>query len=174
MSWGFESAILRRRTAAECNAPDGTQAERNQPAQRRRDQRAQQHGVQLAAESLAQRGGIGHEIAQMQRVAQRDGGDILYGDAEQEIKTSVKIFNNTVTLTRNGETQSRIVITPGQRQACVYETPYGSFVFGFTGEKLRHRFTEQGGELFVRYRVDTEKQPLQTNEITLKVRKCEP
>lgn len=100
--------------------------------------------------------------------------DILYGDAEQEIKTSVKIFNNTVTLTRNGETQSRIVITPGQRQACVYETPYGSFVFGFTGEKLRHRFTEQGGELFVRYRVDTEKQPLQTNEITLKVRKCEP
>ncbi len=100
--------------------------------------------------------------------------DVLYGDAEQEIKTSVKIFNNTVTLTRNGETQSRIVITPGQRQACVYETPYGSFVFGFTGEKLRHRFTEQGGELFVRYRVDTEKQPLQTNEITLKVRKCEP
>lgn len=100
--------------------------------------------------------------------------DVLYGDAEQEIKTSVKIFNNTVTLTRNGEVQSRIVITPGQRQACVYETPYGSFVFGFTGEKLRHRFTEQGGELFVRYRVDTEKQPLQTNEITLKVRKCEP
>lgn len=100
--------------------------------------------------------------------------DVLYGDTEQEIKTSVKIFNNTVTLTRNGETQSRIVITPGRRQACVYETPYGSFVFGFTGEKLRHRFTEQGGELFVRYRVDTEKQPLQTNEITLKVRKCEP
>lgn len=100
--------------------------------------------------------------------------DVLYGDTEQEIKTSVKIFNNTVTLTRNGETQSRIVITPGRRQACVYETPYGSFVFGFTGEKLRHRFTEQGGELFVRYRVDIEKQPLQTNEITLKVRKCEP
>lgn len=100
--------------------------------------------------------------------------DVLYGDVEQEIKTSVKIFNNTVTLTRNGEAQSRIVITAGQRQACVYETPYGSFVFGFTGEKLRHRFTEQGGELFVRYRVDTEKQPLQTNEITLKVRKCEP
>lgn len=100
--------------------------------------------------------------------------DVLYGDTEQEVKTSVKLFQNTVTLTRSGEYESRIVLTVGERRTCAYSTPYGTFVMGFTGEKLHHRFTERGGELFVRYRVDTENSPLQTNEITLKVRKCDP
>lgn len=100
--------------------------------------------------------------------------DTLYGDREEKIQTSVKICGNSVTLTRRSLPETRLVLEQNVRHACQYATPYGTLLMGFTAEKICHSFHEKGGELFLRYAVDTENNPFQINEITLKVKDVQP
>lgn len=100
--------------------------------------------------------------------------DTLYGDREEKIKTSVKVCGNEVTLTRHSLPETRLVLELNVRHTCQYATPYGTLLMGFTAKEIRHSFQENGGELFLRYTVDTERNPFQTNEITLKVKDVQP
>ncbi len=60
-----------------------------------------------------------------------------------------------VTLMRSGEFKVAMVFEPDMRHICVYETPYMPIEMCIATRKLKNTIGEDGGELCVRYSIET-------------------
>lgn len=98
-----------------------------------------------------------------------DEGQIL--DTYEEIKTNIFIKSETsVVLQRNGAINSRMLIEKDMRNTCYYSTPHGDLVIGIFGEDFSFKLDENGGEIKLRYTIDSNLQLLSRNEVNISVR----
>ncbi len=108
-----------------------------------------------------------------------DGEYILTYSEQQtldgsNLKTQLTVKNNkTVILERKGDLNSRLVITEGERNSCIYAIPQGSLTLGIYGKEVKCDLTETGGRLKMSYAIDANLNPLSENtvEITVEERK---
>lgn len=97
---------------------------------------------------------------------------ITYSDDPTESGTKTKTQltiqkSGTVILDRRGELNSRLVITEGERNNCLYAIPQGSMTLGIYGKKVKNNMTAKGGTVEMIYSIDMNLQPLSENEVEI-------
>ncbi len=97
---------------------------------------------------------------------------ITYNDDPTEsggqTKTQLTIQKSgTVILDRRGDLNSRLIITEGERNNCLYAIPQGSLTLGIYGKKVKSNMTANGGTLKMVYSIDMNLEPLSDNEVEI-------
>lgn len=77
--------------------------------------------------------------------------------------------DNTVILERRGDLNSRLIITEGERNSCLYAIPQGSLTLGIYGKEVKSNLTDRGGTVKMVYTIDVDMQPLSSNEVEITV-----
>ena len=85
-----------------------------------------------------------------------------------QTKTQLTIQKSgTVILDRRGDLNSRLVITEGERNNCLYAIPQGSMTLGIYGKQVKSNMTASGGTVKMVYSIDMNLQPLSDNEVEI-------
>ena len=97
---------------------------------------------------------------------------ITYSDdpTESGNKTKTQLTvqkGGTVILDRHGDLNSRLVITEGERNNCLYAIPQGSMTLGIYGKQVKSNMTANGGTVKMVYSIDMNLQPLSDNEVEI-------
>ena len=71
---------------------------------------------------------------------------------------------------RKGAYNSCMVIEKGIRNNCFYQTPHGELSLGIFGEKVFSRLNNNGGEISMKYTIDTGSQMLSRNNVNISIR----
>ncbi len=91
-------------------------------------------------------------------------------DSGNNTKTQLTIQKNgTVILDRRGDLSSRLIITEGERNNCLYAIPQGSMSLGIYGKEIKSNMTAHGGSVKMVYSIDMNLQPLSDNEVEILV-----
>ncbi len=78
---------------------------------------------------------------------------------------------NMISIIRTGTYQTHLVVQPGRKHFCHYETPFGDFAVGVSARYVRNRLTDEGGSMRLRYTVDANSTLLSDNEIWIDIKK---
>ena len=97
---------------------------------------------------------------------------ITYSDdpTESGNKTKTQLTvqkDGTVILDRRGDLNSRLVITEGERNSCLYAIPQGSMTLGIYGKSVKSNMTACGGTLKMVYSIDMNLTPLSENKVEI-------
>ena len=97
---------------------------------------------------------------------------ITYSDDPTESGTQTKTQltiqkSGTVILDRRDDLNSRLVITEGERNNCLYAIPQGSMTLGIYGKQVKSNMTASGGTVKMVYSIDMNLQPLSDNEVEI-------
>lgn len=91
-------------------------------------------------------------------------------ESGNKTKTQLTIQKcGTVILDRRGDLNSRLIITEGERNNCLYAIPQGSLTLGIYGKEVKSDMTECGGRVKMVYSIDMNLQPLSDNEVEILV-----
>lgn len=91
-------------------------------------------------------------------------------ESGNKTKTQLTIQKcGTVILDRRGDLNSRLIITEGERNNCLYAIPQGSLTLGIYGKEIKSSMTAHGGTLKMVYSIDMNLQPLSDNEVEILV-----
>ncbi len=92
-------------------------------------------------------------------------------DTGDEVKTQIYIKpDDSVVLQRTGTVRSKILIEKGNRNNCFYSTPIGDLTIGVYGEKIEHNLTDNGGEIKLKYTIDSDLKLISRNEVNITIR----
>ena len=86
-----------------------------------------------------------------------------------EIETYIK-SEDSVVLQRSGTINSKILIEKNNRNNCFYSTPMGDLTIGVYGEVIEHNLSENGGEVKLKYTIDSDLKLISRNEVNISVR----
>ncbi len=75
--------------------------------------------------------------------------------------------DNTVVLERRGDLNSRLVITKGERNNCLYAMPQGTLSLGIYGKEVKSNLTESGGTVKMVYTIDANLEPISENTVEI-------
>lgn len=115
------------------------------------------------------------ELATEGTLREFDGEYIIAYSEEQTVegsKTKTQLIikdDKTVVLERKGAVTSRLVITQGERNNCIYAIPQGSMTLGIYGKEVKSNMTSCGGSVKMTYTIDVNLQQLSTNEVEILV-----
>lgn len=106
-----------------------------------------------------------------------DSFHISYEDSEAtgfngSITEIYVIDNKYASIIRTGEIQSDLVIEPGKKHHCHYETPYGSMDIGIYTHSIVNNLKDDGGTLYMKYTIDINTSYMSDNEIILNIKKA--
>ena len=91
-------------------------------------------------------------------------------ESGSKTKTQLTVQKDgTVILDRRGDLNSRLVITEGERNQCIYAIPQGSMTLGIYGKEVKSDLTESGGTVKMVYSIDMNLQPLSENVVEILV-----
>ncbi len=113
------------------------------------------------------------ELSTEGTIREFDGDYIItYNDDPTEsggqTKTQLTVQKNgTVILDRRGDLNSRLVITEGERNSCLYAIPQGSLTLGIYGKTVKNTMTANGGTVKMVYSIDINLEPLSDNEVEI-------
>ena len=102
---------------------------------------------------------------------EKDGSAHLIYTEENGLKTHIRISPGLVHIHRFGELSGDLWFVEGEQRDTRYETPYGRMILTVDTEKLR--WDQRHGELYLRYRLLAEDEPISKNEITIKIKEVE-
>lgn len=92
-------------------------------------------------------------------------------DTGDKVKTHIYIKpNGSLVLQRTGTIKSRMLIETGKRNTCFYSTPHGDLVIGIFGESIENDLNEQGGELRLKYTIDSDLRLISRNEVNISIK----
>lgn len=99
---------------------------------------------------------------------------LLYDEMSEDkttvIKTIVKADNKSVTITRNGEGSSKLIMTEGERNMCHYRTQFGDILMGVYCNEVNNDLNNSGGIISMSYTLDVNATVLSDNKVTIKIR----
>lgn len=99
---------------------------------------------------------------------------LLYDEISEDkttvIKTIVKTDNKSVTITRNGEGSSKLIMTEGERNMCHYRTQFGDILMGVYCNEVNSDLNDSGGIISMSYTLDVNATVLSDNKVTIKIR----
>ena len=97
-----------------------------------------------------------------------DSFKITYKDGST---TEIAVTGNSIaSIIRTGSTHSDLVIEPGKKHHCHYETPYGEMIVGIYTHKIDNSLTSDGGRLYLKYTIDVNSSYLSDNEIVMNIK----
>ena len=67
--------------------------------------------------------------------------------------TTFEVVGNRVTLTRSGSVNSQMIFEEGKQHTSLYETPFGELPIDIQTSSLRHKLSERGGIMEIRYAI---------------------
>ena len=86
------------------------------------------------------------------------------------IKTVLKISGDrSVSLERQGEISSKLLIEKGVRNNCYYSVPEGNLTLGIYGKEIENSLSELGGTLKMVYTLDADMRPISENEVQISI-----
>ena len=85
-------------------------------------------------------------------------------------RTSVLVSPGRVVVDRDGTVTSRMVFTPGEKHAFLYDTPIGSATLHMDTRNVKSRFNEHGGHMEIDYVLDLEHAFVSRNKFKVTVR----
>ena len=92
-------------------------------------------------------------------------------DTGDEVKTQIYIKpDDSVVLQRTGTVRSKILIEKEKRNNCFYSTPMGDLTIGVYGELIEHNLTDDGGEIKLKYTIDSDLRLISRNEVNITIR----
>lgn len=102
---------------------------------------------------------------------------IIYSEYEEDnpsIKTTsvLKVEGDKrVTLIRNGEDRTRLILEKGKRHQCFYNTGVGSMMVGVFTKKIDTNLSDDGGQLEINYSLDINSGLTSLNQIFIDIKK---
>ena len=70
-------------------------------------------------------------------------------------ETTITVFeNDTVSIVRNGQFSSEMMVEKGKRHHTFYKTPYGELTMGIYGSQVEWSKDDKGGVLKMKYSLD--------------------
>lgn len=75
--------------------------------------------------------------------------------------------DNTVILERRGDLNSRLIITEGERNNCLYAIPQGTLTLGIYGKEVKSNLTDSGGTVKMVYTIDANLEPISENTVEI-------
>lgn len=101
-------------------------------------------------------------------------GEIFYSESEftgmEGTSTHLTVSPLEVVLRREGSVTSSTVFREGERNAFLYDTPYGRAIMGVDTRKIAVNFDEHGGEMVIDYVVDMDHAVFGRNKFRINVR----
>ena len=86
------------------------------------------------------------------------------------IKTILKVSGDrSVSLERQGEINSKLLIEKGVRNNCYYSVPEGNLTLGIYGKEIENSLSELGGTLKMLYTLDADMRPISENEVQISI-----
>ena len=99
---------------------------------------------------------------------------LLYDEMSEDktavIKTMIKVDDKSVTITRNGEGSSKLIMTEGERNMCHYRTQFGDILLGVYCNEVNNELSDSGGKISMSYTLDVNASVLSENKVTIKIR----
>ena len=99
---------------------------------------------------------------------------LLYDEMSEDktavIKTMIKVDDKSVTITRNGEGSSKLIMTEGDRNMCHYRTQFGDILLGVYCNEVNNELSDCGGKILMSYTLDVNASVLSENKVTIKIR----
>lgn len=87
--------------------------------------------------------------------------------------TTVKVEpSGKVSMLRFGNTPSHLIIEPGRRHVCHYDSGYGVLSLGVAADEIDNRLNEQGGDLMFSYTLDTGNTQISYNQVKITVQEA--
>lgn len=77
--------------------------------------------------------------------------------------------SGSVILDRHGDINSRLIITQGERNNCLYAIPQGSLTLGIYGKEVSSTLCESGGKIKMVYTIDANLTPISENTVEITV-----
>lgn len=100
---------------------------------------------------------------------------IIYEESEltgfEDTTTTIKITDDTVSMTRSGKYRSKMVFKRGEKRLCSYNTPYGVIPVGVNPTKLESELSANGGSVSIEYALDIDNCECMKNRLNLTVMK---
>lgn len=84
-------------------------------------------------------------------------------------RTTLRVQDHQVSLIRQGDYRSRLVVEENQRNIGYYATPVGELMIGVSAREVDNRLTPFGGTLEFSYALDLNASLLSDNRITIQV-----
>ena len=82
----------------------------------------------------------------------------------------IKVENDDkVTIIRNGETQTRLILEKGRRHLCHYRTIAGDLMIGVFADTINNDLKANGGKLSVSYSLDFNNELISNNEFYIDI-----
>lgn len=82
----------------------------------------------------------------------------------------IKVENDElVTIIRNGEVQTRLILEKGRRHLCHYRTVAGDLMIGVFADTIRNELSDKGGKLHVSYSLDFNNELISNNEFYIDI-----
>lgn len=99
---------------------------------------------------------------------------LLYDEMSEDktavIKTMIKVDDKSVTITRNGEGSSKLIMIEGERNMCHYRTQFGDILLGVYCNEVNNELSDSGGKISMSYTLDVNASVLSENKVTIKIR----
>lgn len=102
-----------------------------------------------------------------------DGWMISYEQTEhsERTHTTILVGAQRVVLRRSGTLKSEMVFEEGKTHASVYVLPYGALTLATGTDSIRHKLSERGGLLEIRYRIAADGQMQSKNSLKIQIRR---
>ncbi len=99
---------------------------------------------------------------------------IIYQESEltgfEDTTTTIKVSKDSVSLTRSGKYNSKMVFRRGEKCLCSYSTPYGVIPVGVNPILLESKMDGQGGNVNIEYILDVDNRDYLKNRLNLTVK----
>lgn len=100
---------------------------------------------------------------------------ISYDDSEmmgvKDVKTVIHVKeDDSVVMQRSGGIQSRLVITKGKRNTCLYSIPQGDLAISIFGEKVENKLCAPEKTLKMSYTIDSNSRLLSRNVVEISIK----
>ena len=98
---------------------------------------------------------------------------LIYDESEMtgfpETTTTIKIWDGNVVVTRKGRFNMKLHYKEGEKNLCMYPTPYGSIGAAIATSKIDYGFAERRGRLQVDYTLDADNENFIQNSLQIAV-----
>lgn len=89
---------------------------------------------------------------------------------ELKTETTVTLEDGVLSIDRQGEMSSHLILEKGKRHECLYHTPMGQMFIGIFTDKINTELSEHGGEITAAYQLDFNRTVVSYNEFYISVK----
>jgi len=106
----------------------------------------------------------------------RKGGSyyLMYDESEvtgfEDSRTTVKVSDGSVTVTRSGKYPSMLTFDQGKRHMGMYNTEYGGITISVNTRAISSSLTDDGGSVSVDYDIEFQHAYMSSNSLSIDVR----